>query len=136
LYFEETVGNFDKFIDTVGEGADYKPLDIYGLTPLTGTFVSGSAATSILTVDIFDKLNYPKEVTDLVTSTDFIVKKVTDSVEQNPSGISNVNERYALTGVTIVQGDAYALFRKTANNATDTGYEWVEADAITFTGEA
>jgi hypothetical protein len=134
IFFTNNTGNFDYFIDVAGDG-DYNPLNIFGLTPLAGEFVSASAAGSTVVVNFTDKLNVGKEIFDFVTAGDFVIEEKSTGTTQDASAVTFTGATTTLTA-TVVDATEYLLYRKPIESATDKVYVLPREEAIEFTAGA
>jgi len=101
----------------------FNPLLKEGVINLELSNIVASAAASTVIFDATAECDSCREITTMVTAGDWIVEDVTTGITQTPATLTKVNNRYTLTGVTVVNGVDYYLYRKTADQATDKGYE-------------
>jgi len=127
-----TSGYFTKVISPTA----FTPSLLDGLIEVTASVVTASAAASTVVFTATEALDGTTITSGFVTGSDWVIEKESDGSLQYFTAVSYGSGVWTGTAVTIVDGDTYYIYRKTADVATDKSYEMREANKVSFVGAA
>jgi hypothetical protein len=113
----------NNWLTEVAEITAFDIINKEGVINLELTSISGTQAGSTVTFTVGAECDDCYEITTLATAADWAVEAASTGVVQYGVAISNNNTVYTITGITLVAADTYYLYRKTADAATDKGFE-------------
>jgi hypothetical protein len=114
-YFTKTIAPYNQ------ETNPWRPTQLNGIVDVSLSVVSSSEASSKVVVDATDVCS-GAEITDFVTAGDFVIEDVLTGATQDATVLAAIGNRYTLTA-NITAATDYYIYRKTADLATDKGYE-------------
>ena len=114
----------------------FTPSLLDGIIEVTAAVTAASQGASTVIMTVSEYLDNTAITSGFVTAADWIVEKVLTGALQYPTAFTYAAGVWTGTVITLVSGDDYYLYRKTADNATDKTYEMREANKITFTAIA
>ncbi len=121
VFITPTSDYFTKTIAPYNATIPWRVTQIDGIKDVTLDVVSSSAGSTNVVVDVVGTCDQ-EEIIDLVTPADFIIENVSTGALIVPTVLARVGNTYTLTASVVVATDYY-IYRKTADEATDKGYE-------------